>query len=213
MNELFRIYKKRIWMSAVNPASFSQHAIGQPPSGIGPGAIVPRGQQMHGYAMGHNQDPDPYGVIPPYNVGYETYNPNYPAIPGVINSFPPLARASSTTVDNDHVPSLPPYCVHPTTTLADYHYYYDPREVMARERQARGMPPASVNGGGPAFGGRVPQPQPQQAYGQIIPAAARSLSRPDSGNVNDRWQQARPLLSSTRLSANQPDFVPGSGGQ
>ena len=34
-------------------------------------------------------DPDPYGAVPPYQVGYDTYTPNYPAIPGVINSFGP----------------------------------------------------------------------------------------------------------------------------
>lgn len=34
------MYKTRIWMSAINPASFASPSLGlQPPSGIGPGAI------------------------------------------------------------------------------------------------------------------------------------------------------------------------------
>ncbi len=33
------------------------------------------------------QDPDPYGAVPPYRIGYDTYTPNYPGIPGVVNSF------------------------------------------------------------------------------------------------------------------------------
>lgn len=38
--DLCKLYKVRLWMSAVNPASFSTNAINQPPTGIGPGAIV-----------------------------------------------------------------------------------------------------------------------------------------------------------------------------
>jgi hypothetical protein len=39
ITELYRIYKTRIWLSAINTASSSQHALGSPPSGIGPGAL------------------------------------------------------------------------------------------------------------------------------------------------------------------------------
>jgi hypothetical protein len=81
---LYRIYKTRIWLSAINPASFSQHALGSPPSGIGPGALTAADREAL-YAAG--TDPDPYGAIPPYQVGYQTYTPNYPGIPGVTNSF------------------------------------------------------------------------------------------------------------------------------
>ncbi|KAG6039090.1 hypothetical protein E4U41_003307 [Claviceps citrina] len=38
--DLFKIYKTRIWMSAINPASFASPTLGiQAPSGIGPGAV------------------------------------------------------------------------------------------------------------------------------------------------------------------------------
>jgi hypothetical protein len=64
VTDLFKIYKTRIWMSAINPASFASPTLGlQAPSGIGPGAVgVGRGsgnaerrqnqQQEHG-AGGH----------------------------------------------------------------------------------------------------------------------------------------------------------------
>ncbi|PNY27787.1 Ribosomal protein L15 [Tolypocladium capitatum] len=39
VTDLFKIYKTRIWMSAINPASFASPTLGiQAPSGIGPGA-------------------------------------------------------------------------------------------------------------------------------------------------------------------------------
>ena len=85
ITELYRIYKTRIWLSAINPASFSQHALGSPPSGIGPGAL-PNHDNIDPYAT-TGQDPDPYGAVPPYRIGYDTYTPNYPGIPGVVNSF------------------------------------------------------------------------------------------------------------------------------
>lgn len=117
VNDLYKFYKVRLWMSAVNPASFSPNAIGQPPSGVGPGAITAYGratedyghskyvnpyqQQLaasqnqfaasydSSYAMAYGSDPDPYGAIPPYTIGYDTHVPNYPSIPGMPNSFAP----------------------------------------------------------------------------------------------------------------------------
>lgn len=42
MTDLFKIYKTRIWMSAINPASFVTPVTGlQLPSGLGPGAFSP----------------------------------------------------------------------------------------------------------------------------------------------------------------------------
>ena len=92
ITELYRIYKTRIWLSAINPASFSQHALGSPPSGIGPGALSGQ-EHMDAYST-TGQDPDPYGAVPPYQIGYDTYTPNYPAIPGVLNSFHNAPRGS-----------------------------------------------------------------------------------------------------------------------
>jgi hypothetical protein len=103
VNDLYKLYKVRLWMSAVNPASFSPNAINQPPTGIGPGAIVSHSQSGpdfdNTYTMAYGTDPDPYGAIPPYQVPYNTYNPNYPAIPGINNSFAPTTPQDYGAVD------------------------------------------------------------------------------------------------------------------
>jgi hypothetical protein len=40
VTDLFKVYKTRIWMSAINPASFATPTAGiAPPSGLGPGAL------------------------------------------------------------------------------------------------------------------------------------------------------------------------------
>lgn len=53
VTDLFKIYKTRIWMSAVNPASFANPTLGiQAPSGIGPGAVGP-GSVGGGRGGGH----------------------------------------------------------------------------------------------------------------------------------------------------------------
>lgn len=53
VTDLFKIYKTRIWMSAVNPASFANPTLGiQAPSGIGPGAVGP-GAASGGRGGGH----------------------------------------------------------------------------------------------------------------------------------------------------------------
>lgn len=130
ITDLYRIYKTRIWLSAINPASFSQHALGQPPSGIGPGAITGNPEYNNTYTMTYGADPDPYGAVPPYRIGYETYTPNYPAIPGVANSFaPPMGMGAyqpygAGAGSGEATPSVPPG-VTPTGTPADYNYYYD----------------------------------------------------------------------------------------
>lgn len=49
VTDLFKIYKTRIWMSAINPASFASPTLGiQAPSGVGPGAVGA------GRSSGHN---------------------------------------------------------------------------------------------------------------------------------------------------------------
>ncbi|KAG9248192.1 hypothetical protein BJ878DRAFT_538602 [Calycina marina] len=46
VTDLFKVYKTRIWMSAINPASFASPSLGlQAPSGIGPGAVIAPGSR------------------------------------------------------------------------------------------------------------------------------------------------------------------------
>ena len=62
VTDLFKIYKTRIWMSAINPASFATPSAGlQPPSGIGPGAL---GVGADGLAENRPQQDNPaYGPL------------------------------------------------------------------------------------------------------------------------------------------------------
>ncbi|KAI7636198.1 hypothetical protein KC343_g1399 [Hortaea werneckii] len=128
ITELYRIYKTRIWLSAVNPASFSQHALGQPPNAIGPGAITMNNDVNNSYTMAYGADPDPYGAVRPYSIGYDTYTPNYPGIPGMPNSFGGQAGGSTYNQEGGETPSAHP-TVQPgaqqTGTMSDYQYYYD----------------------------------------------------------------------------------------
>jgi hypothetical protein len=70
VTDLFKVYKTRIWMSAINPASFASPSLGlQAPSGIGPGAVgVSRTTQSE-------RRPPPeqpsYGLPPTAGRGYQ----------------------------------------------------------------------------------------------------------------------------------------------
>ncbi|KAI9753815.1 MAG: hypothetical protein M4579_004996 [Chaenotheca gracillima] len=72
VTDLFKIYKTRIWMSAINPASFASPSAGlQAPSGIGPGAL---GLQRNSpYEQRPQQDSSVYGGLG----GYRAFPPNY----------------------------------------------------------------------------------------------------------------------------------------
>ncbi len=138
-------------MSAVNPASFSQHAMGQPPSGVGPGAITSDSGNMNtSYTMAYGADPDPYGAVPPYRVAYDTYDPNYPSIPGVANSFAPVAGVNNFTPTaatfqpatnfTENAPTTQPGAM-ATGSTSDYSYYYE-RPGINNQRHSMMMTPA-----------------------------------------------------------------------
>lgn len=58
VTDLFKIYKTRIWMSAINPASFASPTLGlQAPSGVGPGAVVNRGSSAAARRAEAQQEP------------------------------------------------------------------------------------------------------------------------------------------------------------
>lgn len=64
VTDLFKIYKTRIWMSAINPASFASPTLGlQAPSGIGPGAVgVGRGSSNSERRPAHAQQDQQAGT-------------------------------------------------------------------------------------------------------------------------------------------------------
>ncbi|KAK2591422.1 hypothetical protein QQS21_010886 [Conoideocrella luteorostrata] len=68
VTDLFKIYKTRIWMSAINPASFASPTLGiQAPSGIGPGAVgVGRASGGERRQTHQSQEPQP----PAFGRGY-----------------------------------------------------------------------------------------------------------------------------------------------
>ncbi|CZT08754.1 related to suppressor protein PSP1 [Rhynchosporium graminicola] len=113
VTDLFKVYKTRIWMSAINPASFASPSLGlQAPSGIGPGAVgvtraqperrpqVPEQpaypQPARGYqgvfappftpSLDRNIMPPATFQPPGYGYGYSPFN----AAPRVQSSFVPL---------------------------------------------------------------------------------------------------------------------------
>ncbi|KAI1780463.1 hypothetical protein F4818DRAFT_6164 [Hypoxylon cercidicola] len=65
VTDLFKIYKTRIWMSAINPASFASPALGlQAPSGIGPGAVgLGRGNGANNTERRSNQPQESQGAF------------------------------------------------------------------------------------------------------------------------------------------------------
>lgn len=64
VTDLFKIYKTRIWMSAINPASFaSPTALGlQAPSGVGPGAVVNRSTASAHRQEAQQESPSAYST-------------------------------------------------------------------------------------------------------------------------------------------------------
>lgn len=72
VTDLFKIYKTRIWMSAINPASFASPTLGlQAPSGIGPGAVSV--SRVGGQERRQNQTTAP---TEPSSTGFVVAGPN-----------------------------------------------------------------------------------------------------------------------------------------
>ena len=61
VTDLFKVYKTRIWMSAINPASFASPSLGlQAPSGVGPGAVGNHNKQIDRRQQQQHQQEQPY---------------------------------------------------------------------------------------------------------------------------------------------------------
>jgi hypothetical protein len=56
--------------------------------------------------MAYGEDRDPYGAQMPYRIGYDTYTPNFPSIPGVPNSYAPGSNPYATGLGQGGGPSL-----------------------------------------------------------------------------------------------------------
>ncbi|KAF4974820.1 hypothetical protein FZEAL_8325 [Fusarium zealandicum] len=81
VTDLFKIYKTRIWMSAINPASFASPTLGiQAPSGVGPGAVGANRAGGGGDRRQNQQTQEPQQA-PAFAVGSRDgrgFRPTYP---------------------------------------------------------------------------------------------------------------------------------------
>ncbi|KAI1388293.1 uncharacterized protein F4822DRAFT_241059 [Hypoxylon trugodes] len=79
VTDLFKIYKTRIWMSAINPASFASPTLGlQAPSGIGPGAVtLGRGNGAANTERRTNPTQESQGAFSGGNASGRPFQPSY----------------------------------------------------------------------------------------------------------------------------------------
>ncbi|KAK3989550.1 hypothetical protein QBC44DRAFT_81536 [Cladorrhinum sp. PSN332] len=136
VTDLFKIYKTRIWMSAINPASFASPTLGlQAPSGIGPGALIGRAA---GPTAGRRQD---------------AQQDNHPPYSGTAQA----ARGAQLPIP---MPFGPDRAVAPAPNypIANYAYNNQYAGGFANAARPGGMPYASgMISGLDAYGGTFPQ--------------------------------------------------------
>jgi hypothetical protein len=90
VTDLFKIYKTRIWMSAINPASFASPTLGiQAPSGIGPGAVS-SGRSSGANDRRQNQPP-PEQQAPGFVQGGRGFRPSFNPSFGTERAIPPAS--------------------------------------------------------------------------------------------------------------------------
>ncbi|KAI5864271.1 hypothetical protein GGS23DRAFT_491081 [Durotheca rogersii] len=79
VTDLFKIYKTRIWMSAINPASFASPTLGlQAPSGIGPGAVgLGRGSGSNNTERRANPPQEAQSVFPGGGASGRSFQPTF----------------------------------------------------------------------------------------------------------------------------------------
>ncbi|KAI0205517.1 hypothetical protein F4808DRAFT_455743 [Astrocystis sublimbata] len=92
VTDLFKIYKTRIWMSAINPASFASPTLGlQAPSGVGPGAVgMVRAAGSNNTDRRANQPQDSQGTFANANPTSRSFQP-----PTFISPFNTAERPSA----------------------------------------------------------------------------------------------------------------------
>ncbi|KAI9802494.1 MAG: hypothetical protein M1825_002879 [Sarcosagium campestre] len=117
VTELFKVYKTRIWMSAINPASFASPSSGiQPPSGIGPGALgFGRNSPMN---QRQQVEPLQYGPLSQYRGFQPTYGP-----PSNLGPSGPVAQTAA--LHNPYAYTFQPFGQQPrqhANVMADFQH-------------------------------------------------------------------------------------------
>ena len=102
VTDLYRTYKTRIWMSAVNPASFSASAM-QPPAAHGAGALVSTNPNQRP----RDDDSDPFGALPPRGLAH--FGPPDPMPPRQEPRPHPTHVNTYGTNPRGNVPSMQDY--------------------------------------------------------------------------------------------------------
>jgi len=176
VTDLFKVYKTRIWMSAINPASFASPSLGlQAPSGIGPGAVgVARSSQIE-------RRPQPE----PSSFGPQPAGRGYPSA---------YSQSFSPVLDRGTMPGAMPAAFQPS----GYNYGYSqfggaPRNVAVSPANYLPMidpfaafTPTDYQG----MPGRFPSPH-------VTPTHDGDYSRHSSGlgTPNDNWVSSFQSLS------------------
>ncbi|KAK0674726.1 hypothetical protein QBC41DRAFT_5018 [Cercophora samala] len=160
VTDLFKIYKTRIWMSAINPASFASPSLGLPaPSGIGPGAVVNRGLATAGRRQDSQQE------------GQNAFAAPGQADRGARPAFTmPFAERAVAPSQNYPATNFPynPYSAFANPAARAGAMPYAPGLVQGVEAYANAFP----QGGDFASRGRFPSPQSTTpgAQDQAVPA-------------------------------------------
>lgn len=175
--------------------------------------------------MAYGQDPDPYGAVPPYSIGYQTYTPNYPAIPGVANSFAPGAENAQhpatfhQPVANNNNSSIYPTVAPgatPTGNHLDYSHFYEraggssraPSEATSSVVTAMQAPRAPFN---PFAANYQPNIYAGHAFTQPPWGASPSTINPNAGGLGRQAQVPQPI--GPRPASNGNVQAPTSAGR
>lgn len=131
VTDLFKVYKTRIWMSAINPASFASPSLGlQAPSGIGPGAVGVSRTPPSARRPAHDQPPyDPSSSRGGNGNGNSNNSGRGPGPAGYQAVF---AQPFTPALDRQQQMPPPPSAFQPTA----YTYGYSPFASVSAPRNA-----------------------------------------------------------------------------
>ncbi|KAI1117548.1 hypothetical protein F5Y14DRAFT_353510 [Nemania sp. NC0429] len=111
VTDLFKIYKTRIWMSAINPASFASPTLGlQAPSGVGPGAVgLGRAGGSNNADRRANPSQESQGTFATTNPPGRSFPPAFSSSPAGGSAYPPTGFPYSAYVNHGGAPRAAGY--------------------------------------------------------------------------------------------------------
>ena len=167
VSDLFKIYKTRIWLSAINPAAFRSKP-NQPPSVIGPGAIQPGSSPR-------TMNPNASSFFAPHNGGGPAYQDD------ITGAVPPPSYLDNSRGQSQHqrMPSASAsfprqaFYSQPSFPGASEQPWYMPQAQFGQQFDMPfGGSPSPVNDlpfrSGPGFGQSVPRNGSRQTRGNTF---------------------------------------------